>query len=193
MPMSFKHYISFDDDKISFNNMLCFSISNVPTAMREAKSLLNVCCALKILRDIPSTLWCWIFRCVFRFQPQHLTSTLSLQSQGITKVFRQKINIPLWMPKMVFLFGVFSHSCFPSEKWEGNRDPLNERKQSTVSMAKSLFRSSLRQVDSSSHFFMVEFFQAIFLQGAKKRAVPSIKWFSKKKQIKVWLVYKIVF
>ena len=48
--------VSFDDDKISFNNMLCFSISNVPTAMREAKSLLNVCCALKILRDIPSTL-----------------------------------------------------------------------------------------------------------------------------------------
>ena len=74
MPMSFKHYISFDDDKISFNNMLCFSISNVPTATREAKSLLNVCCALKILRDIPSTLWCWIFRCVFRFQPQHLAS-----------------------------------------------------------------------------------------------------------------------
>ena len=170
MPMSFKHYISFDDDKISFNNMLCFSISNVPTAMREAKSLLNVCCALKILRDIPSTLWCWIFRCVFRFSTSapHITSTLSLQSQGITKVFRQKINIPLWMPKMVFLFGVFSHSCFPSEKWEGNRYPVNERKQSTVSMAKSLFRSSLRQVDSSSHIFMVEFFQAIFFAGGKK-------------------------
>ena len=167
--MSFKHYISFDDDKISFNNMLCFSISNVPTATREAKSLLNVCCALKILRDIPSTLWCWIFRCVFRFSTSapHITSTLSLQSQGITNVFRQKINIPLWMPKMVFLSSLIL--VFHPRKWEGNRDPLNERKQSTVSMAKSLFRSSLRQVDSSSHFFMVEFFQAIFLKGARKK------------------------
>ena len=103
----------------------------------------------------------------FSTSAPRITSTLSLQSQRITKVFRQKINIPLWMPKMVFLSSLIL--VFHPRKWEGNRDPLNERKQSTVSMAKSLFRSSLRQVDSSSHFFMVEFFQAIFLKGARKK------------------------
>ena len=160
MPMSFKHYIRILRwwQNILQQHVVFFNFKCSHRHERGQKFTKRLLCFENSAWH-PFYLMMLNFSVCFSFSTSapHITSTLSLQSQRITKVFRQKINIPLWMPRMVFLFGVFSHSCFPSEKWEGNRYPVNERKQSTVSMAKSLFRSSSRQVDSSSHFFMVEF------------------------------------